>query len=194
MSPLPGNPGKPAQVPPAPGAEEPLCCIRHPQRPTVLRCGKCGEPICVDCTIQTPVGARCRECAQLKPLPQFDVRPPQLARAALHGVFMAAGVGFLVFVFGGLVPFSSIIGPLLAGWAIGETVHRASNYKRGAQLRWLAVGLVALSALVGEAFFFSIGLGVPLARLVTSPGLLGLDAMRLLLYVLIGGYVATTRV
>lgn len=41
----------------------PLVCYRHPDRPTRLSCSNCGRPICVDCTIDTPVGQKCPECA-----------------------------------------------------------------------------------------------------------------------------------
>lgn len=38
-------------------------CYRHPDRETLLHCGSCERPICTDCTVITPVGARCHECA-----------------------------------------------------------------------------------------------------------------------------------
>ena len=41
---------------------ETLHCYKHPDRETLLRCNKCGRPICQDCAVQTPVGYRCKEC------------------------------------------------------------------------------------------------------------------------------------
>ena len=38
-------------------------CYRHPDRSTRLACSNCGKPICVDCTVDTPVGQKCPECA-----------------------------------------------------------------------------------------------------------------------------------
>jgi membrane associated rhomboid family serine protease len=38
-------------------------CYRHPDRGTRLACSNCGKPICVECTIDTPVGQKCPECA-----------------------------------------------------------------------------------------------------------------------------------
>lgn len=38
-------------------------CYRHPGRTTGLACSNCGKPICSDCSIDSPVGQKCLECA-----------------------------------------------------------------------------------------------------------------------------------
>jgi hypothetical protein len=47
-------------------------CARSPDVETDLRCGRCDVPICPSCLIQTPVGIRCPDCA--------EVVPPRLLR------------------------------------------------------------------------------------------------------------------
>lgn len=37
-------------------------CYRHPDRPTYIRCQRCGRPICGDCMISASVGFQCPEC------------------------------------------------------------------------------------------------------------------------------------
>ncbi|MFT4109027.1 rhomboid family intramembrane serine protease [Propionicimonas sp.] len=37
-------------------------CYRHPDRPTYIRCQRCGRPICGDCMIPAAVGFQCPEC------------------------------------------------------------------------------------------------------------------------------------
>jgi membrane associated rhomboid family serine protease len=37
-------------------------CYRHPDRHTLLRCSRCGRPICAACSIDASVGQRCPEC------------------------------------------------------------------------------------------------------------------------------------
>ena len=37
-------------------------CYRHPDRPTYIRCQRCGRPICGDCMINASVGFQCPEC------------------------------------------------------------------------------------------------------------------------------------
>ncbi len=39
-------------------------CYRHPDRPTRLSCSECGRPVCPACSIDAPVGQKCRECAK----------------------------------------------------------------------------------------------------------------------------------
>ena len=100
----------------------------------------------------SPVGIRCRECGRAQPLPTFDVRPVNYARA----VAVAAGV----FVLGTLVWFvlafvngwlASLIMPPVIGYATGYLVSRAVNLKRSRGLMLIAGGTVVLSFLVGVA-------------------------------------------
>lgn len=41
-----------------------MYCYRHPNVETALSCGRCGQPLCTQCVIQTEVGGRCAECTQ----------------------------------------------------------------------------------------------------------------------------------
>ena len=41
-----------------------LYCYRHPDRETLVRCGRCDRPICLPCSMQGPVGFRCRDCGK----------------------------------------------------------------------------------------------------------------------------------
>jgi hypothetical protein len=120
---------------------------------TYLRCGRCDTPICPRCLIQTPVGARCRDCANVSRLPTFDVSPVFFARglgaALFAGVFVgwawsllttSLGVGLLIGVFIGMG----------IGWAISESVSVATNRKRGLALQVCVIAGVALAFVVQE--------------------------------------------
>ena len=39
-------------------------CYRHTDRTTYLSCSDCGKAICVDCSIDSPVGQKCPDCAR----------------------------------------------------------------------------------------------------------------------------------
>ena len=157
-------------------------CATHPEIETNLRCGKCGKPICPKCMVQTPVGARCPDCARLHKLPTYRVSAVYYLRAAGTGLGMAVVVGLIWGVINGFVPFFFLNLILAAGvgYAIGEVVSLSVNRKRG---RWLAaVGSIAvvISYLVN---IFTFG-GLPFGAFRVIIDLVGLG---------IGIYVAVSR-
>ena len=112
-------------------------CARHPDVETNLRCGKCGQPICPKCVVQTPVGARCPDCAGLKKLPVYDVSPIFYARAIAAGLASGAALG-AVWPFIPLGGFFWFIIALGIGYAIGESISLSVNRKRGRGLQLIA--------------------------------------------------------
>ena len=124
-------------------------CSRHSDTVTSLRCGRCEDPICTQCMVSTPVGFRCRECAQVRPSPVYDVSTAYLARAlgASLGIGAAAGVllALLRFVLGGYLSGIALAG---LGLAIAEGVSWAANRKRGRTLQYVAAGGMAAALLV----------------------------------------------
>lgn len=110
-------------------------CALHPDVETNLRCGKCDQPICPRCLVQTPVGARCPKCANVRKLPVFEVPATYYLRAAGAGFGTAGVLGAIwpFLPFGGF--FSLLIGAGI-GYAIGEAMSLSVNRKRG---RWLQV-------------------------------------------------------
>ncbi len=110
-----------------------LRCATHPDVETNLRCGKCGKPICPKCMVQTPVGARCQECARLRRLPQFEISATNYLKALAVGVMVGAGAGALWGLLSWGIPFFylNILIAIGAGYAVGEAVTRSVNRKRG---------------------------------------------------------------
>lgn len=129
-------------------------CATHPEVETNLRCNRCGKPICPKCLIQTPVGARCRECAQLRRLPIFEVSFQHYLMALAVGFSLGLASGFFWLIFGGLIPFSGFLVPLGAGYLIGETISRSVNRKRSPALAAIAAGALFLSYLVSHPGLF----------------------------------------
>jgi hypothetical protein len=116
-------------------------CATHPDTETELACGKCETPICPKCLHYTPVGVRCRECANLKRLPQYELSFAYMAR----GLGAALVVGAVAGAIWGVIPFG-FIGLILgggAGYAVGESVSIATNRKVGVKVQVIAgVGVV----------------------------------------------------
>ena len=156
-------------------ATEPtLHCARHPNVETVLRCGRCETPICPRCSVITPVGARCPDCARVRRPPMYDLSGRYVWQA------LAAAVGLVVagsFVFGLALSIAGrsilLLGVLyvLAGIGIAEALSASANRKRGPRLQALAA---VTTILVTQS---SLLLALVLAhRLVVNPIMLLLTA------------------
>jgi len=160
-------------------------CATHAEVETSLRCGKCGKPICPRCLVQTPVGARCPDCARLYKLPTYQVSTKYYLRAAGTGLGMAIVCGIawgVVMRFVPLFYLNLLLAPG-AGYAIGEVISRSVNRKRGTGLAVIAGSALVVSYLV--SMFLPWGLRF---------GLLDLLALALgILALALGIFVAVTR-
>ena len=123
-------------------------CALHPDVETGLACGKCGTYICPRCMIQTPVGARCQDCARVTKHPTFDVTPTYYVRAGLAGGVVAIVGGFIWGALLGLhVPFLPWIASIGVGYAVGEAISVAANRKRGTGLVVTAAASMTLAVI-----------------------------------------------
>jgi hypothetical protein len=124
-------------------------CARHPDTETGLACGRCETPICPKCLVTTDVGARCPTCAPARKLPQFEISPLLLARAAAAAAVSGVVLGVLwgTLLSGGFGFFSIFVG-MGIGWAVSEPVSLATNRKTGTPLQIVAALGVALAFLV----------------------------------------------
>ena len=143
-------------------------CATHPDIETNLRCGKCGQPICPKCLVQTPVGARCRECAQLRRLPIYELSGLQYLKAAAVGLVLAIVSGML-WAFIPLGRYFSFLIALGVGYGIGELISLSVNRKRGSGLQAIAAISMVLSYLTR-----SIASNIPVFGLADIFGLVAL--------------------
>lgn len=169
-----------------------VTCAAHPDVETALRCSKCDKPICPRCLVQTPVGARCRECAQLRRLPTFDLRPALFLRAVGIGVLAAIVVGGIW----GSLPFAGFLGLFLgaiAGYLIGEVVSRGANRRRSVYLKVVAALCVVLAYAVSEVGGLLVMSGSPGLILPLLVRTFVVSPMAWLI-VALGAFIATTRI
>ena len=136
-------------------------CSYHPDVDTELRCGKCGKPICPDCMVQTPVGARCPECARLQKLPTFTVTKKYYLQAILTATGMAFACGAAWWAAKIMMPVIYFNFLLAAGfgYAIGEVVGRSVNRKRGKGLALIAGIAVVIAYLISIIPPWGLGVG-----------------------------------
>jgi len=154
---------------------EAVTCVRHPQQQTLLRCGKCADPICPRCLIYTPVGVRCPKCVTYERNPIHEVNALTLVKGVGAGTGAAMAGGALWAVVSGvfyLVLITIALGVGL-GYVVGLAVSRSTNRKQARPLQFLAGGCAVLAFLV--ALFVSPQIGSPLWTALQSP--LGLFAL-----------------
>ena len=128
-------------------------CAFHPGTETLLRCSKCEKPICIKCNVQTPVGARCPECANVRNVPTYNLPKVQLIQGIVVAIVVALALGVFFGLFQHLVPFRIVwfFGPAVfvgSGYAMGEAISRVTNRKRAPALQWLSIGGYVLSFIV----------------------------------------------
>ena len=161
--------GKPLIV--APDDPEVLYCANHPDTETLLRCNKCGKPICMKCARQTPVGYRCNECIHQQQNVYFN--------AGTSDNFIALAVGFVVsaigaplagMLLGGFGFFGLIIAFIAgsgAGSLLAQIIRRSVGRRRGRQLPLFALLGIIGGVLIGSVVFLFITGYFPLFDITT---------------------------
>ena len=162
-----------------------MVCAYHPHRETLLRCNKCGKPICAQCAVRTPVGYRCRECVAAQQAVFNTAETFDYPIAAVVGFLASVLVVLLysLFPLGLFLGFfvALFVGPAVGG-AIAGVIRRAVQRRRGRTLGAVACGAVVLGALVIVLLpaTFSMGpkalLALPIA-LISRPDLWVLVAL-----------------
>ena len=133
-------------------------CATHPNVETDLGCSRCGKGICPRCLVYTPVGARCRECANVRRIPTYNVQPATFGRALAGGLVAGVFIGIAWGIFNPITYFFfGVIVGLVVGYGVGEGVSIATNRKAGPPLQAVAIGGVAIAYLVRLGFLFSVG-------------------------------------
>ena len=148
---------------PAPAGRAPLddgvlYCANHPNVQTLLRCNRCGKPICTRCAVQTPVGYRCKQCVSQQRAVYFTGGASDYLIGGLIAAVLGGLACLVISLLRGAWFFGLILGPTV-GVGIAEVVRWAVRRRRSQRL-WLAVGggilLGSLPALVIFVLNFSL--------------------------------------
>jgi len=109
--------------------------------------------------VQSPVGARCPDCANIGQAPIFRSTPTEFSSAIVLSLVGALGFGIaygIVVWILWVLPLGFMIGNVaasfviaLAGSPIGDYVRRVGKYKLDARLRIVAAVTVLLTWMVG---------------------------------------------
>ena len=113
-------------------------CHFHPKNESLVSCSKCLRYICPQCMTNTPVGMRCKDCADIRKSPVFDVSLYHYLKATITSVCIGivSGLfwGVLSVISGPSLFFVPFLVGLGVGYAIGEGTSMATNRKRGTGL------------------------------------------------------------
>ncbi len=111
---------------------ETMRCYRHPDRETRVSCASCGRPICTECMVQTEVGIKCPDDAQLPRGARAGVmKRDQIAKSFLAGIAVALLGALIVYYVLPQIGFGRLILSALAGWGAGTLIHRAGGRNGG---------------------------------------------------------------
>ena len=153
-----------------------LFCANHPNVETMLRCNRCGKPICTRCAVQTPVGYRCKECVGQQQAAFYSGSAFDYVIGGVIALVLGSIASYLMTLLGAWF-FALILGPTI-GIGIAELVRLAVRRRRSKYL-WLVVGgglvvgalpamllaLVSLWGLLTLGLFLLLAVGAATARL-----------------------------
>mgnify|MGYP001577603898 CR=1 FL=1 len=125
----------------------PVYCINHPKTETLLRCNKCGNPVCIKCVDRTPVGYRCKTCLNIQHAGYYTATPIDYVIVLVVGTLASMIGGAIALALGGWWFISFFYAPA-AGGAIAEMIHWALRKRRGKYIGLLASATVVIGALL----------------------------------------------
>jgi hypothetical protein len=134
-------------------------CTVHPTVETTLHWNKCGRPMCVKCSVRTPVGYRCRECVKGQQATFYNATAFDPIIQSVVSVIMSAIAAEIIGYMGGMLGFLGFFITFAAGGAVGAFIAdmacRAAGRRRG-QYTWLIIaGGVALGAIFALPVVFA---------------------------------------
>ncbi len=130
-----------------------MYCANHPDTETLLRCNRCGKPICLKCAQLTDVGYRCKECIRGVQAAYFNAAPADNIIAMVVGFIVTAAAAPLAGIVLGMFGFWGLLLAFIIGGAAGgilaQIIHAAVGRRRGRYLRYFALSGIAAGILIG---------------------------------------------
>jgi hypothetical protein len=127
-------------------------CVNHPQTETLLRCNKCGKPVCIKCVERTPVGYRCRDCLGIQRQGYYNATSVDYVVATVVAIVLSVVCGFVMGFIGRLGLLAILIaifaGPI-GGGIVAEGVRAAIQRHRGRHLWLVACGAIVIGGILG---------------------------------------------
>jgi MFS family permease len=130
-----------------------LYCVNHPNVETLLRCNRCGRPICLKCAQLTDVGYRCKDCIRGVQASYFTAVPiDNWIALGVSLIVSAAAMPFVGLILGRIGFFGFFIAFMIggaAGGVLAQIIRSAVGKRRGRYLRHFMIAGVIIGVLVG---------------------------------------------
>ncbi len=131
-----------------------MYCTNHPQTETLLRCNKCGRPMCLKCVERTVVGYRCKECLGQQRVGYYNATGLDYIFAGVVGLILATIAGVAVaFISGALGIMGwillAIFGGPLGGAIVSESIRAVIGRRRGRYIWLVGCAAVVIGGLAG---------------------------------------------
>lgn len=156
-------------------ASSPVYCVNHPTTETLLKCYRCGKPVCVKCVRRTPVGLICKDCLSNQQAGFYNVTPLDYAIALVVGTVLGIAGGAIAVLIGFFL-FEIFYAPF-AGGIIAEVIRYSIQRHRGKYMWIAACVAVIIGGVIGASFFSLFGL-LASGRIETALLLLPVIAVR----------------
>jgi MFS family permease len=142
---------------------EVLYCANHPTTETLLRCNKCGKPICMKCAKLTDVGYRCNDCIRSQQKVYFNAQSwdnPIAFVVSFLVALVATPIVSAVLAFSGFFGwiFAFIAGPS-AGGLLSQIIRWSVGKRRGRYLSYFAIAGIILGMIIGPFVSSVLGIG-----------------------------------
>jgi hypothetical protein len=143
--------------------DSPMYCYNHAQRETLLRCNRCERPICMDCSVKTPTGYRCKECVRSHQKKYETTRWIDFPLAIIVALVLSYAGSFITRYLG----FFTIFLAPIAGIIIAEAIRWVTRRRRSIQLFRVS----AVAAAVGSLPLLVLQLLAVIAMLASGSGM-----------------------
>lgn len=127
------------------GDDTTLYCTVHPQVETMLRCNRCGRPMCTKCAVRTPVGYRCKQCVRQQQDTFFNAQLLDYLIAGAVSMVLSFVAAFIIARLGWFL-IAFILAPAAGGF-IGSVVWTMTRKRRGRHTATIVGAGIVLGAL-----------------------------------------------